>query len=244
MLTLPLTYDDPFTGEPVTKNHYFNLTLAELNELNADMTGKNLIGRVQAMGEAEPEMSETFQTLRDLVHVSYGQRTNGVDGPEFIKTDSGKSAFLSSEAYSAFMEQMSTDADFASKFVNGVMPRRLLEQMDKPDGNADGLTPRQRSEQRMQGRRGPGGKQRQPLGGTISKSQQEFERQQAERIQGEQQELDRGDVVQESETARRRRELQEQMDALDNTPRESQAEKEAREFREFQEWKDSQKPTQ
>ena len=232
MLTLPLTYDEPFTGEEVTKNHFFNLTLAELNEINADMSGNNLIVRMKAMQAADPDMAQTFQTLRDLVHVSYGQRVEGANGPEFIKTETGKSAFLSSEAYSALMQQMSTDADFATKFVNGVMPKRLLDQLDKPGD--DGLTPRQRSEQMLQGRRGPGGKPRGPLGGTVSRSQQDFERQQQERIQAEQQELSRQDVVQESDVARRRRELQEQMDALENTPSETEEE---RQWREFQEWK-------
>jgi hypothetical protein len=241
MLTLPLTYPNPFTNEDETKNFYFNLTLAELNELNADMSGNNLIQRVKAMGERDPEMSETFRTLRDLVHVSYGQRVTGQNGEiEFIKTEIGKQGFLASEAYSAFMEQMSSDADFASKFVNGVMPKRLLEQMDTPDGNADGLTPRQRSEQRMQGRRGPGGKQRSPLGGSVSKAQLEFEEKQAERIQGAQVELQREDIVEESDRARRKRELQEQMDALDNTPSETEEEKSAREYQEFLAWKASQ----
>ena len=127
MLKLTETYTD-FNGVERTEDFHFNLTKAEVMEMEMSTTGgmAEMIQRIVASQDA-PAIIKIF---KDLVLKSYGQKSP--DGRRFIKSDELREDFASTEAYSQIFMRLATDADAAAKFVNGIMPQDLVQQSSIP----------------------------------------------------------------------------------------------------------------
>ena len=117
MLKKTITYPD-YNGNDRTEDFYFNLTKAEIMEMEMSTSGglTEMIQRVVASQDA-PTIVKIF---KDLVLRSYGQKS--LDGKRFIKNDQLREEFSQTEAYSILFMELATDADAAAKFVNGIMP--------------------------------------------------------------------------------------------------------------------------
>ena len=117
MLKETIKYVD-YNGTERTEDHYFNLTEAELMELEMSTTGglAEMIQRIVAAQDA-PAIIKIF---KELVLRAYGQKSP--DGRRFIKNDQLREEFSQTEAYSKLFMKLATDADAAAKFVNGIMP--------------------------------------------------------------------------------------------------------------------------
>ena len=117
MLKETITYVD-YNGTERTEDHYFNLTEAELMEMEMSTTGglAEMIQRIVAAQDS-PAIVKIF---KDLVLKAYGQKSP--DGRRFIKNDELKEEFSQTEAYSKLFMKLATDADAAARFVNGIMP--------------------------------------------------------------------------------------------------------------------------
>ena len=117
MIKETIEYTD-YNGTDRKEDYYFNLTEAELMEMemstNGGMTG--LINNIIAAQDA-PAIIAIF---KDLLLKSYGQKS--LDGKRFIKNQALRDEFEQSPAYSQLFMQLATDADAASKFVNGIIP--------------------------------------------------------------------------------------------------------------------------
>lgn len=117
MLKKTITYTD-YNGSERTEDFYFNLSKAEIMEMEMSTTGglAETIQRIVAAQDA-PAIIKIF---KDLVLKAYGEKSP--DGKRFIKSDEIATAFSQTEAYSILFMELATDADAAAKFVNGIVP--------------------------------------------------------------------------------------------------------------------------
>ena len=127
MLKLTETYMD-FNGTERTEEFHFNLTKAEIMEMEMGTSGgmAEMIQRIVAAQDA-PAIIKIF---KDLVLKAYGQKSP--DGRRFIKNQELREEFAQTEAYSQIFMRLATDPDEAAKFVNGIMPQDLVQQSSIP----------------------------------------------------------------------------------------------------------------
>lgn len=117
MLKKTITYTD-YNGVERTEDNYFNLTKAEIMEMEMSTTGglTEMIQRIVAAKDA-PAIIKVF---KDLILKAYGVKSP--DGKRFIKSKEISDAFSQTEAYSQLFMELATDADAAAEFVNGIVP--------------------------------------------------------------------------------------------------------------------------
>lgn len=117
MLKKTFTYTD-YNGVERTEDHYFNLSKAELMEMELSTTGglAEMINKIVAAQDA-PAIVKMF---KELVLKAYGQKS--ADGRRFIKSKELADEFSQTEAYSQLFMELATDADAAARFVNGIVP--------------------------------------------------------------------------------------------------------------------------
>lgn len=120
MLKETITYTD-YNGVERTEDHYFNLTKAELMEMEMSTTGglAEMIQRIVAAQDA-PAIIKIF---KELILSAYGQKSP--DGKRFIKNQELRDEFSQTEAYSQLFMKLATDADAAAKFVSGIIPKDI-----------------------------------------------------------------------------------------------------------------------
>lgn len=118
MLKKTITYED-YNGNTRTEDFYFNLTKAELMEMEMSINGglAEMIQRIVAAQEA-PAIIKIF---KDLILKAYGVKS--LDGKRFMKDQDKIDEFAQSEAYSILFMELATNADAAAAFVNGIMPK-------------------------------------------------------------------------------------------------------------------------
>lgn len=123
MLKKTFTYTD-YNGVERTEDHYFNLSKAEVMEMEMSTTGglAEMIQRIIAAQDA-PAIIKIF---KDLIRKSYGVKS--ADGKRFQKSDELWAEFEQTEAYSMLFMELATDADAASKFINAIIPADLNKQ--------------------------------------------------------------------------------------------------------------------
>lgn len=117
MLKKTITYKD-FNDEEITEDFYFNLTKAEIMEMELSEAGgmAQMIEKIVNAKDA-PAIMKVFKTI---ILKAYGEKS--ADGKRFIKSEELANAFSQTEAYSELFMELATDADKASAFINGVMP--------------------------------------------------------------------------------------------------------------------------
>lgn len=127
MLKLTETYTD-FNGTERTEDFHFNLTKAEIMEMEMGTSGgmAEMIQRIVAAQDG-PAIIKIF---KDLVLKAYGQKSP--DGRRFVKNQELREEFAQTEAYSQIFMRLATDPDAAAKFVNGIMPQDLVQQSSIP----------------------------------------------------------------------------------------------------------------
>lgn len=122
MLKKTIKYTD-FDGEERTEDFYFNLTKAEIMEMNLTTYGglDKMIEKIIAAKDT-PKIVALF---KDLVLKSYGIKSD--DGKRFIKNDKIREEFSQTEAYSELFMELATNEDAAIGFVNGIVPKELSD---------------------------------------------------------------------------------------------------------------------
>lgn len=118
MLKKTISYVD-FDGEQREEDFYFNLTKAEIAEMELS-TQNGLEALVKDIIAAKNH--EKLVTLfKDLVLRSYGVKSD--DGRRFIKTPQIKEEFAQTAAYSELFMELVTDDKAAAAFFNGIVPK-------------------------------------------------------------------------------------------------------------------------
>lgn len=119
MLKKSIKYTD-YNGNERTEDFYFNLSKAELAEMELSTQGglAEMINRIVAAQDA-PSIIKIF---KDLILKSYGEKS--IDGKRFIKSAELSDSFAQTEAYSELFMELATDSKKAADFINGVMPKQ------------------------------------------------------------------------------------------------------------------------
>ena len=118
MLKLNRTYTD-FSGNQRTEDFYFNLTQAECLEMEMSTAG-GMQQMMQRIIDAQ-DMPTIIATFKKIILQAYGEKSP--DGKRFVKSKELSDAFSQTNAYSDLFMELSTDADKAAKFVNGIVPK-------------------------------------------------------------------------------------------------------------------------
>ena len=124
-----ITYTD-FDDNERTEDFYFNLTKAELMEMQFSWDG-GLHKVLQKMIQ-EQDTKRLMEYFKMMLVKSYGEKS--LDGKKFLKEDeNGRSLaqlnFVPTEAYSQMYMMLATDDKEATAFVNGIMPKNLDEEV-------------------------------------------------------------------------------------------------------------------
>ena len=123
MIKKTVTYDD-YNGFSRTEDFYFNLTKAEVMEMQLSTVGgldtmlKKLV--------ASNDMPSIIKVFKELVIKAYGEKSP--DGRRFIKNDELRAEFEQTEAYSIIFMELATDDKAAAEFINGIVPKDLADQ--------------------------------------------------------------------------------------------------------------------
>lgn len=144
MIKKTITVTNPFTGETQEEVHYFNLTQAEIVELDAAYLGVGgFREQIKLMGNGTnvPVILDTFRDILTRAHGSRVVNSFVKDGPEETR------AFLSSEAYSKlFMDIVQGEEDPVA-FIQGVLP----QEVNSNAGKTPSQLAREASEAQMRG---------------------------------------------------------------------------------------------
>lgn len=123
MLKKRIKYTD-YNGEKREEDFYFNLSKAELIELELSTEG-GLEQMIQKITDTR-DMPKLIELFKRLILMSYGEKSE--NGKRFIKNQELSDSFAQTEAYSELFMELATDDKAASDFVNGIIPQGLSEQ--------------------------------------------------------------------------------------------------------------------
>lgn len=124
MIKKTIKFND-YNGVAREEDFYFNLSEAELLEMEAGTTGgyTEMIKRIIAAKDT-PSLLEVFKTL---LLKSYGEKS--ADGRRFVKSSELSEAFSQTEAYSQLFVRLATDSEEAAAFVNGILPEAVQSKL-------------------------------------------------------------------------------------------------------------------
>lgn len=125
MIKKTLTYTD-YDGVERTEDYYFNLTEAELVEMELSIDG-GMQKKIEKIMNSK-DMKQIIEVFKDLILRSYGEKSD--DGRRFIKNKEITEAFTQTEAYSMLFMKLATDEKEASDFVNGILPAKFREAVE------------------------------------------------------------------------------------------------------------------
>ena len=117
MVKRNITYRD-FEGEERTDVFYFNLTEAELADIELEYDG-DMAKKLQNMQEKHDGRG-VFAMISNLILRSYGEKTS--DGKRFVKNAEMREAFAASDAYSKLLFDLLEDDSKLANFMTAIMP--------------------------------------------------------------------------------------------------------------------------
>lgn len=134
MLKKTITFTDYF-GEERTQDFYFNLTKAELTEMELSSTGG--LERLTEKMIQTHDNKKLVKYFKELILRSYGEKSD--DGFQFMKSKEISRRFEQSPAYDILFMELSTSAEKCAEFVNGIVPsdisKRMKEEQNNPNMN-------------------------------------------------------------------------------------------------------------
>ena len=124
MLKKIITYTD-YNGIERTEPFYFNLSKAELMEMELGVTGgmTEMLDKIITAKDA-PSLMKTF---KEMIMKAYGVKSD--DGKRLIKSEELSIAFTQTEAYSVLFMELITDDKAAADFVNGIIPNEIKDKV-------------------------------------------------------------------------------------------------------------------
>ncbi len=124
MFKKQIKYTD-YLGNDREEDFYFDLSPAELTELELSMEG-GLSAMIQKIIKAK-DMPSLIATFKKLILMSYGEISN--DGRRFIKNDEVRIGFSQTPAYSILFMELATNENAATEFVNGIIPKKEIDEL-------------------------------------------------------------------------------------------------------------------
>lgn len=126
MLKKTITFTD-YNGETRTGNYYFNLSKAELLEMQF-----TTVGGMQRLLEDISESQDNkriFEMFKMIILKAYGEKSP--DGLRFVKSKELSEAFEQTEAYTELVMEFFQDGKKAADFINGIIPSDLAAEIAK-----------------------------------------------------------------------------------------------------------------
>ena len=117
-----ITYTD-YDGNERTETFYFNLSKAEITEMELSVSG-GFSESLKSIVEKK-DVPNTIAVIKDLILRSYGVKSP--DGQRFIKSKEISEEFEQTEAYSELFMKLLSNADYASAFMNSIIPADLAK---------------------------------------------------------------------------------------------------------------------
>ena len=139
MLKKTITYED-YDGNTRTEDLYFFISEAELMEIELTTPG-GFANKLERITKAQ-DGAEIMRIFKELILNAYGEKSE--DGRSFIKKKNGvrlSEAFEQTEAYNKLYTELLMNPDKASAFVNGIMPKNIMDKVNKmePQAKTTGL---------------------------------------------------------------------------------------------------------
>ena len=123
-------------GTERTEDYYFNLTKAEIMEMQLCTDG-GFVATVKKIAEAKNQL-ELTRLFKKIICASYGVLSP--DGRKFVKNQQVLDDFMATQAYSdLYIELLSGDGKAAEDFVNGILPKDLTNEAAKAPVSQPGL---------------------------------------------------------------------------------------------------------
>lgn len=132
MLKKTITYTD-FNDVERTEDFYFNLTKAELTEMQLTIDG-GYSAYVQKIVNSK-DVPSLIKIFKDLIFRTYGVKSD--DGRRFIKSEQLSIEFSQTEAYNKLFMELATNDEAAAQFVKGVIPQDLAEEVEKESSSSN-----------------------------------------------------------------------------------------------------------
>lgn len=128
MLKRTFNYTD-YNGNPVTEDYYFNLTRAEILEI--EMSTDKAVGLEAMILELEAERNgkKIMELFKQIIRMSIGKKS--ADGRRFIKNDEIADEFMQTEAYSDLLIEL-LDAEKGAAFFNAIIPKAETSAIPAP----------------------------------------------------------------------------------------------------------------
>ena len=128
MLKKTITYTD-YNGNERTEDFYFNLSKAELAEMELGVDG-GLTGMITRLVAAQ-DVPQIMAVFKDLLLKSYGEKS--ADGKRFVKYDENghrlADKFAQTEAYSMMFMELAFDDIKSAEFIKGIIPGDLKDKL-------------------------------------------------------------------------------------------------------------------
>lgn len=128
MLKETRTYTD-YDGVERTEDFYFSLSKAELAEMELSTDGgfEKMIDKIVK----SKDNKKIVETFKEILLKSYGEKSD--DGRRFIKSAELSKEFSETPVYSDMFIELATDEDKASRFINGIMPKDMKNQIEEAE---------------------------------------------------------------------------------------------------------------
>lgn len=144
-------------GKEYERDFYFHLSKADLIKLEVGHNGglETYLGNI-INSQDNAEIMQNFETI---FKIAYGIK---LPDDSFVKRPEETEKFFASEAWSEFLVKLISDADYAAKVINNLVPKEISEQAAKdgfrpgantaPPPAAHGLTVQEQFETRREAR--------------------------------------------------------------------------------------------
>ena len=120
MLKKTINYVD-YNGVERKEDFYFNLTKAEVTEMELSVDG-GLSQMIEQLVNAK-DNKQIIALFKEIILKAYGEKS--ADGRRFIKSKEISEAFSQTEAYSELFVELALHEDEAAKFIKGILPANL-----------------------------------------------------------------------------------------------------------------------
>ena len=134
MLKKTVTYED-FDGNIRTEDLYFFISKTELTEMELSTPGG--FARKLERISTEADGGEIMKIFKEIILKAYGEKSE--DGRSFIKKRNGvklAEEFEQTQAFDALFSELLANPDKAASFVNGIMPKDIIDEANKISAQA------------------------------------------------------------------------------------------------------------
>ena len=125
MLKRTMKYED-YNGNQITEDFYFNLTEAELAEMQLSVDG-GMAALMETVVNTN-DIPTLIKVFKKILLASYGKKSP--DGKRFIKNDAIREEFEQCPVYSDLFMELAGDATKAANFINAIIPQSARSQME------------------------------------------------------------------------------------------------------------------